>query len=194
MGLLFVILLWLVVGAVLFGITAIVCLVIWLAIKPKRWRAMTVLVAAPFAMGAAPVVLYLALFVIGLALGGTAPPARNFEAVFGTPPPAGVTDLQAKWAGFNDYEEIWLGFRAEPQAFDALQVNFEPAPSAPDNMLFAEDDAPPWWRLADCADREVFVAKPAFAADDHSGSSRWEEIAIVRCRDGMIYVSAVWID
>jgi len=192
MGLGFVLLAWLLVGAVLFAVGAALSAILWLIVRPRKFWLRLVLIAFPFLVGAAPV----GLFVAGLIWQNIAPAPLQYEAVFGHPPDRSVTDLNALASGTNDADDIYLAFRVTPSTLERDLAHFAPIVDFPDPMLAnMNGDTPPWWRVTACRDRSMYAAKPEYASEDHRGSTYWETIFLVRCNeDGMVYVYASWVD
>ena len=89
MGLGIVIIFYLLASAVVFGVAAALCTVVWLLVR-KRWPKLRLwLIAAPVAVGLAPT----ALLVVGLLWVNLEPPGVRFKDVFDVPAGPSIHDL-----------------------------------------------------------------------------------------------------
>ena len=187
MGLSVVIIIFAVVSAALFGLTALLSLAVWLLIGRKRHRWLAPwLIAAPLLAGAAP----MALLVGGLVWSNFAPPAARFHQVFDVAPSDRVRDLRTTGSGTSDAEEVYLAFTTD----DANEASLlappfvkVPAPiEALDLVPMPAEPPPPWWTAGQCVNRTVHHAR---------NLRQWDDVVVTHCGDdGRTYVQARWID
>ncbi|MES1199608.1 MAG: hypothetical protein ABUS48_06480 [Pseudomonadota bacterium] len=185
----FVIVLGLIAGAVLAAGAGLVSGFVWLFAKPKKWPLRAILIGAPLLVGMAPV----SLFILGLVLANLTPASTQYERVFGEPSGAQVQGLRATTSAGSDYEDVHMAFR-DRGGDDAQLLKHFHTRTGP--IEFEIDENPPqWWRGNQCRNSEMYDANSDYAAENHQGSTVWQEITLIRCKDdGMVYVHAWWGD
>ncbi|GGL20975.1 hypothetical protein [Caulobacter rhizosphaerae] len=186
MGLGFAIIFFAVVSAVLFGLTALLSLAVWLLTGRKHRRLAPWLIAMPVLAGAAPVLL----LVGGLVWSNFAPPAARFEQVFDVKPSPRVRDLRTAGSGTSDAEEVYLAFTTD-QTDEAWLVGppfakVPPPIEGQDLVPMPAETPPAWWTAGRCANRTVHRAR---------NLRQWDDVVVTHCHDdGRTYVQARWVD
>ena len=78
--------------------------------------------------------------------GDEAGKAACYEMEFGTPPPAGVTNLRAKQYVVQDTVVAWLRFEATPEIVDSLLKRFAPSDRKAFDEASGGANTPEWWK------------------------------------------------
>lgn len=72
--------------------------------------------------------------------------AECYKTEFGTLPPSGVTNIQAKQIVIRDAAGAWLRFEATPEIVDSLLKRFGPSDRGVFNENSGGDNTPEWWK------------------------------------------------